>query len=154
MQISNYLSNLLNIQKYWKASWLIFSKGSAAGFRLFCVRTGCPRLPSPQTRSSAGSSAQWSPGRSRVLTLETKTALFDFQRLVRSRNPAEVKHEHNTWHFEPSKWHLHRSDVVVVDETGTSFQLLHHAMGSCHIPMQKVETALRLFCFFPFQKSP
>lgn len=84
MQISNYLSNLLNIQKHWKASWLIFRKGSAAGFRLFCVRTGCPRLPSPQTPSSAGSSAQRSPGRSRVPTLETKTALFDVQGLPRS----------------------------------------------------------------------
>lgn len=54
---------------------------------------------------------------------------------------------HNTWHFEASKWHLHRSDVVIVDETGTRFQVLHHAMGSSHIPMPKVELALRSVFF-------
>lgn len=52
---------------------------------------------------------------------------------------------HHTWHFEPSKWHLHRSDVVVVDETGTSLQVLHYAMGSRHIPTQKVLSSDHLF---------
>ena len=35
-----------------------------------CPRRGCPRLPSPQTQSSAGCSIQPSPGRSPALCLE------------------------------------------------------------------------------------
>lgn len=136
-------------RKYWMYSWLILCHmasqqwmmkvlDSSVWFTLvfFFVRTGCPHLPSPQTQSSAESSAQRSLGHSLVRSLENKRHSFT-SRVPRSRIPAKVMCTDSTWHFEASKWHLHGSYVVVVDETGTSFQAFHHAMGSHHIPTQK-----------------
>lgn len=149
-------------RKYWMYSWLILCHmasqqclpftwmmkvlDSSVWFtHFFFVRTGCPHLPSPQTQSSAESSAQRSLGHSLVRSLENKRHSFT-SRVPRSRIPAEVTCTDSTWHFEASKWHLHGSYVVVVDETGTSFQAFRHAMGSRHIPTQKSNRLS--FCFF------
>lgn len=110
-----------------------------------CVRTGCPRLPSPQTQSSAGSSARWSPGRSLVRSLDNRRSFNS--RVPGGGNPPDV-----TWRFEASKRHLHGGDVVVVDEAGTCFQALHHAVRSCHIPTHKL-TRLRLFFLPPRRRG-
>lgn len=38
-----------------------------------------------------------------------------------------------TWHLKATKGHLNRSNIVVVDETGTGLKVLHHTVGPLHI---------------------
>lgn len=124
------------------------------------LRIGCQHLPSPQTRSSAVSSTQSSPGRSPALCL-VKVKILSLIPILLMRACEQWKRKEgtifkmggmaaremfcirlcsllqwqdDTWHFEASKGHLHRSDVVVVDETGACLEVFHHTMSSPHIP--------------------
>lgn len=109
-------------------------------------RRGFLHLPSPQTPSLAGSSIRWSLVRSLSLCLNVKRRNIQISfgnntsTLSRLKVPSvsmlgsRFCSFDRTWHFESSKRHLHRCDVVVVDETGTSFEVFHYTMGSPYIP--------------------
>jgi hypothetical protein len=53
-------------------------------------------------------------------------------------------HHHHTRLLVPSEGYFHRADVVVVDEAGSSLQVLSHPVGPGYIPTGKREQEERL----------
>lgn len=61
-----------------------------------CLRISCPHLPSPQTRSSAGSSTQSSPGRSPALCL-VQVEVSQFASTANNMTDTEASDQLLTW---------------------------------------------------------
>lgn len=62
LSLSDGDGNVVLVQTICFSLWVSVTAPSPS--RCVCLRTSCPHLPSPQTRSSAGSNVQSSPARS------------------------------------------------------------------------------------------